>query len=172
MQNTACLTCNKPKANLQCGICHSSICKSCTQFLDEDSFSFLGNIPEQLSHTSYCAPCFDQIVAPELQIYAETMEKAKEVSVYNKTQGKETRLIKRLEEPVHVDECDDYEETILRLAFFAAKANYNSLIDMDIVSTKVKIGTYTSTKFSGTGIPAHVSPDKLVKDRSTWQNPN
>ena len=157
---------------MECGICHSSICKSCTQFLDEDSFSFLASVPENLSHLAYCGPCFDLHVAPAQADYNETMEKAKDISVYNKKQGKETRLIKRLEEPVHVDDCDDYEETILRLAFLTVKANYNSLVDMDIVSKKVKTDGYQSTKFSGTGIPAHVTVDRLVKDRSNWQNPN
>ena len=71
-----------------------------------------------------------------------------------------------------VTDCDDYEETIMRLAFLTVKANYNSLVDMDIVSKKVKTDGYQSTKFSGIGIPAHVTAEKLVKDRSNWQNPN
>lgn len=168
----SCLTCNKSKANLECGICKSTICKDCTQFLADDTFSFLATIPEHLAHTAFCAPCFDAQVAPELALYEATLAKAKEVLVFNKKQHKETRMIKRLEDPVKVDDCDDYAETVLRLAFFAAKADFNSLIDMEIVSNKVKIGTYTSTKFSGSGIPAQVTHDKLVKDRSTWQNPN
>lgn len=92
--------------------------------------------------------------------------------VFMKAQFKETRFIKRLEEPVKVAECADYDETLLRLAFQAAQLNYNGVIDVDITSKKVRTGNYQTSVFSGTAIPANVREDKLIKDKSNWSSPN
>lgn len=167
-----CVTCFKPKATLSCGICNEAVCKSCAQFVDEDAFSFLAHIPEQLKHQVFCGPCFNQNVAEELASYEQTMAQAKNTLVYEKTQGKETRLIKRLEEPVKVVDCPDREEAVLRLAFFAAKLGYNSIIDVEVSYKKVGERAYQKLIYSASGIPAHVTADRLVKDRAIWQNPN
>ena len=172
MEKPVCCTCQKPKATLQCGICVSDVCKNCAQFLDAGSFSFLKVLPKELSHTTYCMNCFDKEVAPALANYETTMAAAKEIQVFEKTQGKETRLIKRTEKPVEVLDCPDREETMLRLAFLAAALGFNAIIDADIRSEKVKVGGYQSTKWSGKALPANVSNRQLVKDRSIWQNPN
>ncbi len=100
------------------------------------------------------------------------MAAAKEIMVFMKAQNKETRFIKRLEEPVSINECADHNEAILRLAFFAAELDYNAIIDVNIISKKVKIGNYQTTIYSGTAIPAHVREDKLIKDKSNWSKPN
>lgn len=100
------------------------------------------------------------------------MNAAQEIMVFMKVQNKETRNIKRLEEPVSVVDCADRAETILRLAFFTAQMNYNSVIDVDITSRKILTGNYQTTVFSGTGIPAHVNEAKLIKDRANWSSPN
>lgn len=140
--------------------------------MDEDQFSFLAQIPAELAHTTYCPNCYDNTVAPALASYNETMELAKEVHVYSKTQTKETRLIKRKEHPVKVTDCKDHDETILRLAFFAAQAGYNGLVDVQLSSEKIKNGSYQTMKWSGAGIPARIDSKKIPRDRSIWQNPN
>lgn len=168
----SCVTCYKPKATLSCGICQEFVCKSCAQIIEEDAFSFLAHVPENLKHQVYCGPCFDQNVASELLSYEQTMRQAKDTLVYEKTQGKETRLIKRLEEPVYVKDCPDKEEAVLRLAFFAAKAGYNAIIDVNVSYEKVGERAYQKLIYHASGIPAHVTADRLVKDRAIWQNPN
>ena len=172
MTSSNCSTCNKPKANLICGICGDSLCKKCTQVVDENYFSFLLKVPKDLAHTAYCGTCFDQKVSPEIAKYNELMVAAKNTIVFMKAQFKETRLVKRFEDPVRVVDCADHDETILRLAFQAAAKKYNAIIDVDIISKKVKTGNYQTTVFSGTGIPANVREDKLIKDRSNWSSPN
>lgn len=167
-----CTRCQKPKANLNCGICQCNLCKNCAQFLEEGRFSFLAQVPEELSHGIYCDLCFSEKVSPALFEYDELMEKAKNILVYDKKQGKETRLIKRTEKPFKVVDCPDHDETILRLAFFAAKAGFNAIIDVDVTSEKVKHGSYQNMKWSGTAIPANVDESRIPKDRSIWQNPN
>src|SRR5262245_17910625 len=123
----SCSTCNSSKSPLVCGLCQAELCKSCTEFIDEERFSFLPKVPEHLKHTSYCGPCFSEKVAPEILNYDETMERAKGILVFERTQGKETRLVRRQERPVQVADCKDHDETIMRLAFRAVQANYNAI---------------------------------------------
>lgn len=161
--STGCITCHKTKAPLQCGLCQSALCKNCTQFVDEESFSFLKTVPPELSHTTYCAPCFDATVAPELESYADAMERAKDIFIFYKTEGKETRLIKRKEEPYVIAECLDKNETLLRLAFFAVKDHFNALVDVEIKSEKVRSGSYQTLKWSGSAVPFQVDERKQTR---------
>jgi hypothetical protein len=158
-----CNSCNKPKATLECGLCQCSLCKYCAQFVEEDHFSFLASIPSYLSHTVYCGPCFDEKISPELQKYDALLEQAKQVDVYFSDQGKETRIIRRLEEPVKIENCPDRDEALLRLAFFAAQGNYNSLVDVELTSEKVRNGGYQTLKWRGVGVPVHVNKKRLFR---------
>jgi uncharacterized protein YbjQ (UPF0145 family) len=167
-----CTSCGKSKAQLTCGICEESICKKCTQFVEESAFSFLKWIPADLSHNAYCPTCHIQKVMPELEKYNDTMEQAKNTAVFMRAQNKEVHRIKRLEEPLEINECEDRNELILRLAFFAAQMGYNSIIDVNVVAKKVRSGSYQTTVYSGTAIPVHVDQAKLIKDKSSWSSPN
>lgn len=64
--------------------------------------------------------------------------------------------MKRIEDPVVVNNCPDELETMMRLAFHAAEAGFNGLIDVEIINTKVRDGAYQTTTWSGSGIPANV----------------
>lgn len=172
MSTPVCSTCHGGKAGLVCGLCAASTCKTCAQFLEAGSFSFLPEIPPELAHDVYCATCADRVVAPALADYEAAMARARETLVFAKSQGKETRLIRRQEKPVRVEACDDREETVLRLAFLASRLGYNAIVDMDLVSRKVRNHAYQTLVWSGTGVPANVSEKSLVKDRSIWSNPN
>ncbi len=171
MGNT-CAFCQKPKVVLECGLCQSSLCKACTQFVEEDYFSFMPYVPEEISHQTYCSGCFDTQIVPAQNEYNQNMERAKDIMVFDKKQGKETRNIKRLEDPVTVTDCADENETILRLAFIAAIKNYNAVVDMEVVSKKIQHGSYKKMVWSGTAIPTQVDEKKLIKDRASWHNPN
>ncbi|MGE0634348.1 MAG: hypothetical protein AB7O96_18175 [Pseudobdellovibrionaceae bacterium] len=172
MEVKVCNTCEKPKATLTCGICECSLCKYCAQILAHDQFSFLPVIPVVLSHQVYCGVCFDREVASEVQNYEQTMEEAKNIHIFFKAQGKETRLIKRNEKPIKISDCADRDEAILRLAFVAAQGKFNSVLDVDVVSKKIRMGAYQTQTYSVTGMPAQVDSRKLLKDRALWDSPN
>ncbi len=172
MTNPSCSTCHKPKANLVCEICQDAICKKCTEFVDENSFSFLTHVPKLLLCTTLCKTCFEQKISPEIIKYNDMMASAKNMFVFMKAQFKETRRVKRLADPIIIVDCADYDETILKLAFRGAELGYNAIIDVDITSKKVKTGNYQTTVFSGTAIPANVLEERLIKDRSNWSAPN
>ncbi len=172
MKKPVCIACFKPKATLECGVCQSAVCKYCAQFVEEETFSFLPQVSADLNHSTYCPPCFNEKVEPELTAYNQIMAQAKEINVYYKKQSKETRLIKRFVDPVKVEACTDRDETILRLAFLAAKDHFNSIIDVEVESVKVKSGSYQNLSWSGVAIPAQVLPDRIIKDRSFSTDPN
>lgn len=167
-----CISCQKTKALLKCGLCECDVCKYCAQIQPEDQFSFLPDAPSELKHSVYCGPCFDQNVADLWNDYQQTMEKAKNILVYLSNQGKETRLIKRKEKPVKVVDCRDHDEALMRLAFQAVRAGYNCLVDVNLESTKVKIDGYQTQIWNGSGVPVNVTERHRVSDRSIWHNPN
>lgn len=157
-----CKTCRKPKANYQCGLCGENVCKSCAQFLG-DGFSFLRKIPAELSHTTYCSSCFDEKVAAPLEAYNTTMAEAKEVMVFSKDQTKQTAHLRRREDPIVVEDCEDEDEIVVRLAFFAAEKKFNCLLDVHITHKKIIIGSHKKTIFNGTAIPTTIDP-KAVRE--------
>lgn len=158
---SACKNCRKQKAPYVCGLCMDHICKSCAKFMDEDAFSFRRKIPAELKHITYCPQCFDESVAAPLSDYEELMEKAKEVVYFTKAQTKQTGHIKRKEEPLRVEDCEDEQETILRLAFQAAEGGFNTILDLDISHRKIIVGSHKKTVYSGTAIPVNVEPKKV-----------
>jgi hypothetical protein len=173
-ETKVCSDCGSKKAQLCCGSCQATLCKSCAQFLDIDFFALMPEArrPAVAKESVYCGACYHDKVAPEIARYEELLENAKNISIYMRDQGKETRFIRRIELPVKVEDGTDYQETMLKLAFFAALGDFNAVLDVEIKSAKVRNGGYQSTVFTGTGVPAKVDESKLIKDRSLWQNPN
>jgi hypothetical protein len=167
MESPVCTLCRKPKGTLTCGSCQSAVCKSCSQTLRAGSFAFLENVPADLTHRTYCGACYDEKVAPALDSYVQAVERAKDVIVYLKNQGEETRLIKRSEKALRVVDCADRNETLLRLAFLAAQANFNALVDVDISSRKVRNEGYQTTTWNGAGVPIRLDADTLKKMKWT-----
>lgn len=160
MSEHLCITCRKPKANFECGLCHEHMCKTHTHFA-EGTFSFLKKVPKDLTHSTYCDVCFDDKVAGPLAEYEATMEKAREVIMFTKDQTKLTGHIKRKEDPVTVEDCEDEEETILRLAFQAAQQGYNCILDVNVKTRKIIVGSHKKTVFSATAIPVNIDPKEI-----------
>jgi hypothetical protein len=163
MEPVVCQICRKPKANLNCGLCGNSVCKKCSEKLPENRFAFRKSVPAELTHRLYCATCFMAKVAPAIAEYDEILERAKNLNVFNKGQGEETRLMSRTEKPLKVTDCADKKETLMRLAFRAAEAGFNCLLDVAIVSTKVRNHGYQNTKWEGSGVPTNVDEEKLER---------
>ena len=170
VETPACSSCQKAKAPLCCGVCQSALCKKCAVFLGEDSLSFRKEITPELAHGTYCGGCFDAKVQSALEVYTETMERAKDVNIFFKTQGKETRFIKRVEKALKVENCEDRAEAILRLAFLAAEHGFNTLIDVEVSSKKIHMGGWQTSSYSVQGVPT--SLDEAELKRKFVQAPN
>ena len=159
--NALCKICHRPKPNLVCDLCQCEVCKACVVTQKSGSFLFLEPLPPALSHQRYCANCYDREVAPTRAEYDRLIEAAKQVCVFVKGQSQETRFYRRLEKPLKVSGGDDRAETLLRLAFLAARAGFNGLLDVDIQYKKIRQGAYQSTLWEGTGVPTQLDEARL-----------
>ena len=172
MEKALCETCRSAKTALRCGLCDEPSCKTCAHLFDEDAFSYLPKVPEHLTKGVYCHACFQAKIAADVEAYERTMELARKIDVYTKDQGKETRLIRREADPFVIEECADRDELILRLAFLAALGGFTTLVDVDVVGKKVRDGSYQKVVYRGSGVPANIRANQIIKDRSFRDNPN
>lgn len=153
MQKTECQTCLKNKTALNCSECEEATCKHCSFFIDDTVFEYAELLPENIMDQTFCTPCYHKTAEPVLAKYNEYLKTAKNVNVYSTIQGNETGMIKRIEKPIVIKDCDDREETLMRMAFFAAQKGYDTLVDVDIKPTKVGKGTYKKLIWTGRGVP-------------------
>jgi len=163
LSHETCAICAQPKATLQCGVCSEVICKKCVQRLPENAFAFLKNKPLDLSHQTYCSACFSEKVESALESYNEVLERAKTVYIFYKSQRKDIPLLRRSKVLVSVAENYDRDETILRLAFFAAQQSFNALTEVEVVAEKIRNGSYQTSKWKGSGFPTLI--DTVKADR-------
>lgn len=159
----SCISCRRPKVVSNCGICQEPLCKSCRQFLEASTFSFLETLSDELKHTFYCSPCYDTTVAPALESYHGIMEQARDLYFFFNTQRKMIPVIKRGKEAVRVVEQEDRDETILRLAFKAVEQGYNAVIEADVISKKIRNAGYEKSCWQGSGFPAQIDIEKFER---------
>ena len=164
MENSECYSCRKPKAPFECEVCHEQFCKNCSQILDEAVFKFLPEKPPALSHSIYCGGCFDQEVAPQLVEYTLAVESAKEAFVFFKTGKRRIPLIRRGKTAYRIQNCQDRDETIFRLAFLAVKDGFNAITEVEVTSKKVRNEGYQTSTWSGSAMPAEVDAEKMDRD--------
>lgn len=167
-EKSACESCLQPTTSLKqiyhCGLCQKLLCKNCVDFVDEDFFSFWQVVPEELKLKTYCRTCFDQKVRPAKESYTQILTQAREIHIFEKGE-KFIPLIKKERYKVNIENCADRKETLLRLAFLAAEASYNSVVDVEINYKKVRsAGGYQTTNWSGVGYLAEVRPDRIVSN--------
>ncbi len=164
MSETVCLSCRKRAGTYKCVSCENSVCKPCSESLGDPLFISLESIPTEQVAGRFCGTCFDRDLAPRLEAYRETLEAAKQVYIFFKTQRKHIPLIRKSKVLVKVDECPDRDETILRLAYFAAKEEYNAVVDVDVVGKKIRAAGSTKTaNWKGSGYPAVVDGAKIAR---------
>jgi len=154
-----CYSCRQSNASLkkgyQCGLCHNALCKKCIFPLKKSFFSFLKEVPEELTHTAYCNGCYHQKVAPAMEIYLETMQRAEGLYVFEKA-TRHVPLIMRSKHKMSVENCVDRKETILRLAFWAAEQAFNAVTGIEVVCEKVRLNGYQTSKWSATGYASKI----------------
>ena len=163
METAKCCVCQKLKALLKCGICNNPVCKKCVQFVEPETFPFFKKIPAKLAHSTYCGPCYFNEIDPELKLYEQIVEEAKNVAIFYKDQGKETRRMARSTEIFSVKKCKDRNEAIMRLAFFAAQSGFNTLVDVDLQSEKIREGSYQHLIWHADAVPVLLSSEKLKR---------
>lgn len=161
-----CAACRRPKAKYACALCQASLCKDCEEFLPADTFAFQPELPENLTHTHYCQSCHDSEVRPAIEKYEETLDLARGVYVFFTTQKRQPAVLKRSQEKVQIKDCDDRDETILRLAFLAASQGYNALTETQVTAEKVRNAGYQKSRWIGSGVPAQVDAERLERENA------
>jgi hypothetical protein len=155
MSNQNCVVCLKNETSLRCHSCHDFTCKNCSFIIDENRFPFLQLLPAELAHQIFCQNCFNNSISDEIEKYLEILNRARDVNVFDKKQSTETRLIRRIEKPIKVSDCEDREETLLRLAFITAQLGFDTLVDVDISYEKVGDRSYKKFIWHGTATPVN-----------------
>jgi len=151
------------KGSHPCGICARHVCKNCLEYVDTNAFSFFSRCPPELLLANYCPTCFDEKVLPQRVRYDELMEKAKDVYFITKAYPGYVRVLRRHTKRVIVEKCDDRRETIVRMAFFAAELGFNSIIEAEVDSTKVRMGGRQSSLWHGSSMPANIDGEQLER---------
>ena len=125
--------------------------------MGDDRLAYLDDaIPQLLKGGGvFCNSCFEAQVAPTLNEYDETMERAKQVFVFFEKESKETRLIRRSEKKFQVGGADS-EDIVMKLAFLAAKAGFNAVVDIAVKGEKRRDGSYKLMTWTGSGTAAQV----------------
>lgn len=165
MEQSICSNCQKPKAAFKCGVCESPICKKCAQFVESDHFHLMPKVPDELTRGQYCGPCFDEKISVAISEYDAIVEKAKKVLVFHDDDAAETRRFKRDQKPVHVENCTDNHEVLMRLAYVAVVAGCNTIVDVSTSSERVDLGGYQTSKWKGRGTP--VKLDNYIPNRKS-----
>lgn len=160
-ETAECVVCRRPKATHSCGLCESAVCKNCRQILESDTFAFLSTVADDLTHTTYCPPCFDEKVAPAVDSYNEILERAKKVYVFFTAQKKEIPLLKKSKETLHIKDRPDRDEVIFRLGFLAAERSFNAIIEVDVTSEKLQHGRHQKSNWRGSAVPAQIDSEKM-----------
>lgn len=162
MPNNECLSCRKRAGAYACVSCEDPVCKPCSETVSDPLFVSLESIPEAQVAGRFCGRCFDSEMGPRLDAYRTTLEAAKQVFIFFTSQKKSIPLIRKSKTLVVVESCADRDETILRLAYFAAKEEYNAVVDVDVSVKKIRAGGSTKTAdWKGQGYPALVDGAKV-----------
>jgi hypothetical protein len=159
--SSQCVTCEKSKAPLTCGICAAQVCKACAEFANREDVALLSEIPSYFAHGAFCRECFEQKIRPEIESYNELVARAQEIDLFYKTQSKESRFVRRSEKPIHVKDCVDKETAILKLAFQAAQGGFNILVDVETRFDKIRMEGWQTSKCHASAIPATIDPQQL-----------
>ena len=151
-----CIICQRPQAYVHCGICKGALCKRCEHFVPVDRFAFLEAVPEELKLGHYCPSCFDADVGPAETKYEETMARARDVNIFFSADRNVPRLLAKAKNPVHIKNCTDRDETILRLGFRAAEMGFNSVVKVEVTAKQIRNLTHQKSSWQGTGLPANI----------------
>jgi hypothetical protein len=89
------------------------------------------------------------------------MEKASEIIIFSKDETKKTGHLKRKELPYKVEDCEDKDEAILRLSFFAVEDGFNCLLDVHVTHRKIIVGSHKKTIFTATAIPIQIDHSEV-----------
>jgi hypothetical protein len=148
---------------MTCTECGAPVCKKCVYFAEAESFPLLDAIPNELDEKYFCGECYNKQAVEVIENYEKLALLAQEFPYFSKAQTKETRLVSRSNPKISVKNCADRREVILKLAAKAIQQNCNVMIDVDLISEKIRNNGRQKTSWSGSAIPVVVDPEWLER---------
>ncbi len=148
---------------MKCGFCEQAICKRCTEFVDAEMFLYMKSRSKELSHESYCSPCFVGKVQPAIENYNDIVTRAKQVYIVEKSPRHPFPILNMSNKALSTDVWPDRSATIMSLAFLAAEKGFNAVIKTKVVSRKVRNFGYQTMEWQATGFPALVDHVRVEK---------
>jgi len=161
--DVSCVSCRTSKVQFECPLCEADICSKCVMRPPQGSFFYRSDTPAELKHPHYCQSCFAEEVETAVSQYEETLALAKEVFVFFTTQKKEIPLVRKSKELLMVQEQEDRDVTILKLAYMASERGFNAIISTDVQCVKVRNEGYQHSVWSGKAYAAEVKGDRLER---------
>lgn len=156
MESNTCDVCLANKTPIHCDRCDCFSCKKCSHFINENIFEFQEFLPEHLRGKAFCPNCYTDHIQEEFAKYEDILERAQNIDVYEKKLSSETRLIPRTEKKIKIEGSAGRKDAILQLAFLAASKGFNTIIDVDLVSRKIRNASHKKLVWDGTAMPANV----------------
>ncbi len=156
-----CTSCRLPKATEPCGVCDEGVCRKCVQTTSDETFQFETEVAEILKKPRYCTRCWDEHVAEALNRYEEIVTRARQVAWLPKGYRVPVPVLRKANREARVEGCADRDEVIMKLAFIAARDDYNALVKGETQSKKVRNEGWQTSSWSGWATPAYVDPRRL-----------
>ncbi len=112
----------------------------------------------------YCNACFDETVVPALEEYERVLEIAKQIRVIPKTYKMRLMISKKSKELETAGPGPDRDELTLRMGFKAALQGYNSLIQAEFTSEKLRNHAYQTSQWRGSAFFAQIDTTRLDRE--------
>ena len=166
-----CIFCDSEKANWTCENCNNTICKKHLSKLNPEDYSIKSlNPPKVFSQTTFCIDCFESIVQPEIEIFNEQLEKAKNVGIWTENYRGKLPITKKALKPIQFKDFTDKKDLILALAFRAIEMGFNGVIELKWKSSKVRKNEYQKMIWEGQGLPVELPEEWLEKSDNNFFN--
>ena len=157
----SCCNCRSPRVQTHCELCQGALCKKCVQSPPKGAFAYWEECPEDLRFLNYCPSCYQEKVETAATQYEETLTRAKAAYVFFNSQKKAIPVLKKAKTKISIENQEDRDDTILKLAYRAAQDGYNALVECEVVSAKKRNEGFLHSVWSGSAYAASVDEEKM-----------
>jgi len=146
--NVICTDCH-----VTCKHCGEAFCASCVKFVQKSNFHYLKEAPIAGCH---CSGCWDLVVLPLFEKYAEAKMKVVDVTCYSKNYRGKIRVNPSSQQEIQTDWWKDKDEAEYSLKVIAAFQGYNVIHGLSFDTETEYEGNYTFRRWSAIGIAGHI----------------
>ncbi len=157
-----CKVCHLNTTEIECGYCKGPICKKCLERCDLEMNEWYQSKKD--IHSVACPDCYEFTYTPLYQKFLEDMQMAQNMPIWPKTYRGKIPILNQSSQEVHIKECADKKEVVLKLAFQAVELNMNALKDVNVAYEKRRNHGYQKMIYSGTAKAIMADHSKLIDE--------